>query len=217
MEINPLRFRILPPMWINVGLLAIFVIACGLDSSVRGWISMDEALYARNESRFWLVVKQGGEWWFAALVCLILTTLHPWRWRSIVVLTLGALTSGLLVWFLKWCVGRTRPRVIEKTPFSFEPFRDGFDGIMHQANLTFPSGHAAMAFSIATCLCLMVPRGAWLWLAFGALVAAERVAELAHYPSDVVAGAIAGIVCTRFSLWFCFVVSGRRPLLVHRH
>ena len=217
MEINPLRFRILPPMWINIALFVIFVVACCIDSWMRGQISIDQALHARNESHFWLIVKQGGEWWFAGLVCLILTTLHPWRWRSIVVLTLGALTSGLLVWFLKWCVGRSRPRLIEKSAFSFEPFRGGFGKIMDQTNLTFPSGHAAMAFSIATCLCLMVPRGAWLWIAFGALVCAERVAELAHYPSDVVVGAFLGVICTRFSLWFCYVVSGQRPLLVHRH
>ena len=72
-------------------------------------------------------------------------------------------------------------------------FRGGFYGFLQQTNLSFPSGHTILAFSTAACLAYLCPRGRCVWFFAASLVAFERVAEAAHYPSDVVGAAMLGI------------------------
>jgi undecaprenyl-diphosphatase len=66
---------------------------------------------------------------------------------------------------------------------------------------SFPSGHAARAFLIATIASGLGPAGLavalWIW---APLVAFARVAMGVHYLSDVLAGAILGIVVGLISL-----------------
>jgi undecaprenyl-diphosphatase len=66
---------------------------------------------------------------------------------------------------------------------------------------SFPSGHAARAFLIATIASGLGPAGLavalWIW---APLVAFARVAMGVHYLSDVLAGAIFGIVVALISL-----------------
>jgi len=59
----------------------------------------------------------------------------------------------------------------------------------------YVSGHAAVAFAVATMVAPLVPRG-WRWAPFGlaTMVALTRVYYGAHLPLDVVGGAGLGIV-----------------------
>ena len=66
---------------------------------------------------------------------------------------------------------------------------------------SFPSGHAARAFMIATLGTLLAP--GWLALLLGLwapLVALSRVLMGVHYLSDVIAGAVLGILVAFFGL-----------------
>jgi undecaprenyl-diphosphatase len=56
----------------------------------------------------------------------------------------------------------------------------------------FPSGHATMAFALATLLSLWYPRWRGGFLAVAALVGWSRVVLGSHFPSDVLAGAVLG-------------------------
>jgi membrane-associated phospholipid phosphatase len=91
--------------------------------------------------------------------------------------------SGLLVNLAKLLVGRSRPRLFDEGgPFQFDPFS------MDSAFQSFPSGHATTAGALAVILVVWLPR---LWpviLALGLALASTRIAALAHYPSDVIAG-----------------------------
>jgi undecaprenyl-diphosphatase len=59
---------------------------------------------------------------------------------------------------------------------------------------SFPSGHAAAAFAVALAMAGLVPGGpAFAALAFA--VGLSRVYLGAHYPLDVAAGALIGILC----------------------
>jgi undecaprenyl-diphosphatase len=60
------------------------------------------------------------------------------------------------------------------------------------AQASFPSGHTATAFALATVLSLWYPRWTAAWLALAAVVGWSRVGLGSHFPSDVVAGAVLG-------------------------
>ena len=70
--------------------------------------------------------------------------------------------------------------------FGFWPRPSGHDG-------GFPSGHAAAACALAFLLSERLPRLAPIWYAVAAVIAWSRVEAGAHYPYQVVGGAILGL------------------------
>jgi len=95
----------------------------------------------------------------------------------------------LLAEAIKWIVGRGRPFVGGKADaFNFVPFAGT------AAYFSFPSAHAVTAFALAFAVTAIWPR--W-WVAaflYAVLIGASRLLLLAHHPSDVVGGALIGIV-----------------------
>lgn len=90
---------------------------------------------------------------------------------------------------IKWVAGRGRPFVGGRADaFNFVPFTGT------EAYFSFPSGHAVTAFALAFAVTAIHPR---LWVAafaYALLIAVSRLVLLAHHPSDVVGGALVGIV-----------------------
>ena len=60
------------------------------------------------------------------------------------------------------------------------------------AYASFPSGHATTAFATALLLAFWYPRQAGLFIGLAVLVGLSRVMLGAHFPSDVLAGAVLG-------------------------
>jgi membrane-associated phospholipid phosphatase len=96
---------------------------------------------------------------------------------------------GLLVSIVKRLIGRQRPNVwVFNDPLSFSPF--GWD----PALASLPSGHATTAFGTAVAIGALFPRLRWpLWI-IAICVASTRVLVSTHYPSDILAGAVCGVL-----------------------
>jgi undecaprenyl-diphosphatase len=60
---------------------------------------------------------------------------------------------------------------------------------------SFPSSHAVNNFAGALILTFFFPRNKWWFFGFAAMTAFSRVAVGAHYPSDIIGGAIIGLLC----------------------
>jgi membrane-associated phospholipid phosphatase len=101
---------------------------------------------------------------------------------------LAVAVPGVLVTIVKRLIGRARPYNWESAgPFDFAPLR------WHVDFASLPSGHGTTAFAAAFALGALFPRlRAPLWL-LAILIGISRVAVSAHYPSDIVAGAVIGV------------------------
>src|SRR3989442_12582696 len=100
---------------------------------------------------------------------------------------LAQLGIAAVIQILKHLIGRPRPRFAHGDELVLGPSLDsGLD--------SFPSGHAANAFGAATVLAWFFPAvRAPLFLVAG-LVAVSRVLRGSHFPTDVWAGAVLGVV-----------------------
>ena len=121
--------------------------------------------------------------WLALAFALSGFTLRrPWLLARVAVTILAAeVSSGLL----KLWIGRDRPPLANPEP---EPL------VTLPVTGSLPSGHATVAFACATALALPVPRLAVPLYALAALIAFSRVYVGVHYPVDILAGAVLGLV-----------------------
>ena len=103
-----------------------------------------------------------------------------------------AAVSGIASQVVKHLFGRARPKLHLQLPDMVGLYH--FDVLsIYASYASFPSGHAVTAFAMATAIAFLMPRlGAPLFLA-AVLVGLSRVVILAHYASDVVAGAALGV------------------------
>ncbi len=110
---------------------------------------------------------------------------------------------------IKWIVGRGRPFVGGKAnAFNFVPFAGT------EAYFSFPSAHAITSFALAFAVSAIWPRARIAIFGYAVLIAATRLVLLAHHPSDVVGGALIGVVgamCVRY--WFA---ARRLGFAIHR-
>jgi undecaprenyl-diphosphatase len=104
-------------------------------------------------------------------------------------LFLSVALSVFVAEILKYLIGRGRPFVGGKAnPFNFIPF----EGTGAYASL--PSGHAVTAFALAFAVSALWPRLRVFMFTYAIVILLTRLVLLAHHPSDVVAGALVGMV-----------------------
>jgi membrane-associated phospholipid phosphatase len=104
-------------------------------------------------------------------------------------LFLAVLVPILAGEIIKWIVGRGRPFVGGKAnAFNFSHFAGT------EAYASFPSAHAITSFALAFAVSAVWPRARVPMILYAILIATSRLVLLAHHPSDVVAGALVGVV-----------------------
>src|SRR3989344_1196680 len=85
-------------------------------------------------------------------------------------------------------------RFFYSRPRPFEALADIHQLLFREGGGSFPSGHAAFSFALAAVVAFYYPRVGMLFFAAAILMGAARVAAGAHWPSDVLGGAIIGII-----------------------
>ncbi len=133
----------------------------------------------------------GDSWfWAAALIIAWFFSNNFWKeWETVEFMGLAGLAGVVLV--IKFMVKRKRPE-------------GDWGGIYRNTDPhSFPSGHAARAFLLAVVATALAPGWLalllWVW---APLVALARVAMGVHYLSDIIAGAVLGIIVGMIGLQF---------------
>lgn len=95
--------------------------------------------------------------------------------------------AALVVNGLKHLIGRPRPKFAHSGEWQLAPsWASGLD--------SFPSGHSAASFAVATVLTKRFPAVGPLCLGIAAFVALSRILRGSHFPTDVFGGAVVGVI-----------------------
>jgi membrane-associated phospholipid phosphatase len=109
--------------------------------------------------------------------------------RRVLFLFLAVLLPVLVGEVIKYAVGRGRPFVGgHANAFNFVHFAGT------EAYTSFPSSHATTAVALAFAVASLWPRARIAMIVYALLILLSRLVLLAHHPSDVVAGAVVGMV-----------------------
>lgn len=135
--------------------------------------------------------------------------------------------TQLMTSCLKLYVGRFRPNFYQKCNFDSASLECESESDSIQARKSFPSGHSSLAFVSMTLLTLFFLGKSWgyrsdqrgygyqsirrllsmislLPMGFAIFVAASRIVDEWHHPSDVIAGSLIGAASANFAynIWF---------------
>jgi undecaprenyl-diphosphatase len=161
----------------------------GLNKTIFLWIN---SLHAPWWDAFMLAATNAGSaatfpYWIATALLLAWVRPAMMPQLNVVVLGAGYVATGFLVPWLKSVADFPRPFVALG--------RDVVTVVGHASHSgTFPSGHATFVFLLCAALCPGVPKAIrWgLWI-FAGIVALSRIVVGAHFPADVLAGAVLGL------------------------
>jgi membrane-associated phospholipid phosphatase len=188
-------------LWLTTGIgVAIIVLMYALDATEIGWMP------ARGTAWLWPVRiltdfgKSAYVLWSLAAMLFAIALLFP-RARGtarpvligfgtrILFIFLAVLLPVLAGEIVKDVVGRGRPFVGgQANAFNFSHFAGT------EAYASFPSGHATTAFALAFAVAAVWPHLRSVMLIYAVMIGASRLVLLAHHPSDVMAGALVGVI-----------------------
>lgn len=132
-----------------------------------------------------------GLFWITAAAALLFSK----KYRRFGAMLLAALALSHIVGedLIKPLAARPRPFVL----FPGHPLL-----IAAPAGFSFPSGHAASGFCAAFILWKANRHFGLSALILAALIAFSRIYLFVHYPADVLAGAVLGVICALFTVKF---------------
>ncbi len=199
----------------RIGLCVVLTVVC-LASII--WIDVPLAHYVAAHatpevrSAAFFFQKVGESQW--VLGYSLLVTLVAWRGarslaRRHAALFTAVAASGIAANIIKVIVCRPRPPMLLNHGIT-NPQWFGF--IVDWQWNSFPSGHATTGIAIALAGSYVWPQLRWLMWGLGLAIVFARIANNAHYASDVVGGVVVGMV-----VWFITENSLCRDHIRSRH
>lgn len=132
------------------------------------------------------------EWMVAAVVALVALAYLP-RYRHLHKKNFFVAVSALGAAFIARYALTELIRFFYSRPRPFEALADAHQLLFREGGGSFPSGHAAFSFAIASVISIHYPRVGILFFATAILISFARIASGVHWPSDILAGAAVGI------------------------
>jgi undecaprenyl-diphosphatase len=128
-----------------------------------------------------------------SVVGFIIVAFHPkFRHRmhchiglGISVIVSTTIARGLLTEVIRFFYANPRP---------FEVLESARQLVNHAGGHSFPSGHASISFATAGAIALCYPRASIIFFTAAALISVGRIAAGVHWPADIVAGALIGVI-----------------------
>jgi undecaprenyl-diphosphatase len=144
--------------------------------------------------RLWMIAAtRGGDGWlWYAMLAVILLFGGPSRFQAAAAYGLGCGISILLFLRLKKLTGRKRPCAIEPHCWAT---------LLPPDQFSFPSGHTMSAFTAATIITVFYPSLAIVVFFCAVSIAVSRVVLGMHFLSDVLVGALIGVLLGLSSAW----------------
>ncbi|HRK61984.1 MAG TPA: phosphatase PAP2 family protein [Candidatus Omnitrophota bacterium] len=123
-------------------------------------------------------------------------------------IALCVIIAGIVNSLLKDFVDRPRP-----WSFFYQAIDQGLVNVTYLFAMdtaeSFPSGHTTAVFALAAALHQFYGKKVlWVYL-FAAWIGVSRVFCGAHFPSDVLAGAVVGIVSAKILFWVFPIIEGK--------
>jgi membrane-associated phospholipid phosphatase len=149
---------------------------------------------------FFIIYTNVGDGIFA--LCIVALLFFYKRKPEALALLLSFLISGLLAQIIKNLVTSPRPRLF----FTNGEYAKFIDGVTLSNNSSFPSGHTASAFAVATVLTLTMQNKNWkLPILFAAaLVGYSRMYLAQHFLTDVMMGAFLGVISGMYAVYLVY-------------
>jgi membrane-associated phospholipid phosphatase len=160
-----------------------------IDGKVASFVSLN-AYHPFLLNVFFINYTFMGDGIFA--LCIVGLLFYYKKKQHAITMLYAFLISGIVVQVIKNLVGSPRPKLF----FEAGQYLHFIDGVSLANNSSFPSGHTATAFGIATVLVLMLKNKTWQphILISAVLVGYSRIYLAQHFLLDVMIGAIIG--CT---------------------
>lgn len=125
------------------------------------------------------------------MIAMVLLLDKPYRMIGIIVLITLVISTIIGEGILKHLVRRIRPcnegkkiKLLVAKPPSY----------------SFPSGHTLSSFAVAKVLSVYFTQYGLIFIGIALMIALSRIYLYVHYPTDVIAGIILGILCANFVL-----------------
>lgn len=145
----------------------------------------------------------GGLIWI--IICIVLLCCKKYRKYGCIMAITLILCAVIGNLGLKPLVARTRP-------FNAMPLIDGLL-IKAPTDYSFPSGHTMVSFSCSMVLCYMNKKIGILAIILSTFIGLSRLYLYVHYPSDVFAGFIIGILNAYLSIKIYYMIEKRNRVI----